>query len=98
MNTESIIKTLIEREGYSKPQAILVTKELNNLEDRLKPLFEHWLSTGNQQDYCMNNVRISQLMSELNMQYPAALLTIDWIIKEPDISLSVVNRMLTPIQ
>lgn len=83
METRQIIETLLER-GYDLRSAKLVTPDLLQLSIPLQPLFESWLNDETYRaDYSIEGYSISSLMEEREMEYPAALLTIDWIIKEP---------------
>lgn len=92
MNTKDLIELLLER-GYDGRSAQLVASELLQLCEPLLPLFESWLSdTDCQKDYCAEGYSISSLMKERNMTYPAALLTMDWIIKEPQNALRSLKR------
>lgn len=80
--TDIFAKKLTEQ-GYQSKMAEMVAKELMNVDTRLNPLVEKWLN-GENDDYASQGYSIFGLMKERNMTYPAALLTIDWLIKEPE--------------
>lgn len=92
MDSKHIIETLLER-GYDPHSARLVVPDLLQLSNQLQPLFNNWLNDENcQADYSVEGYAISSLVKERGMKYPAALLTIDWIIKEPEIALRSLTK------
>ena len=84
MKTEEI-KKLLETRGYSPQNAGLVAKEIQSLEPSLIPLWEKWaVDAKDCEDYEAEGYSISFFMEKQRMKYPAALLTIDWLLKEPN--------------
>lgn len=82
MEKEIII--LLMEKGYSERNAKIVAHELMQLAEPLKPLLQSWLSNeNNTPNYEVHDYSIYGLMQQRRMNYPAALLTIDWLIKEP---------------
>lgn len=80
---ELVYKTLLER-GYDEKSARKVLPDLLNLSEPLKSLLMAWLENEKQQsDYFVAGFSVSEMQKERGMNYPAALLTIDWLIKEP---------------
>lgn len=81
---EMIYRTLIER-GYSEHNANLMLNDLENLSSPLDKLLQEWIDSENQQpDFVYENYSLRQFQNERKMEYPAALLTMDWLIKEPE--------------
>lgn len=81
---ELIFRTLIER-GYSEHNANLMLNDLVNLSSPLDKLLQKWIDSEKQQpDYVYENYSLHQFQNERRMEYPAALLTMDWLIKEPE--------------
>ena len=93
---ETDIRQILCNRNYSDMTAALVAKELMKIEDDLKPLLQSWLQDdSNNQDYFIAGYSISQLQKERGMTYPAAILTIDWLMKDPDkakVSLNNLNK------
>lgn len=90
---QEVIKMILIDRGYSEKNAILVSKELQNLAEPLMPLLERWLADVNDEgEYEIASYSIYQLQKERRMKYPAALLTIDWLIKEPDVALESLRK------
>mgnify|MGYP003466774528 CR=1 FL=1 len=84
MKTEEIKELLVAR-GYSQKNAGLVALEIKTLEPSLIPLWEKWVANANSCENCeAEGYSIKFFMEKQRMTYPAALLTIDWLIKEPN--------------
>ena len=80
---DRLYHALIER-GYEDNSAKAILDDLLHLSKPLEELLSDWLDDEhNQSDYMVDEFSISKLQQERGMKYPAALLTIDWLIKEP---------------
>lgn len=88
---EDVIKTLIER-GYPEKQAISVASNLLNINNQLQGGLHLWLATGKETDYQVEGFKLSELKQKFDMTYPAAILTIDWLIKDPETAVKGINR------
>ena len=81
---ELVYKTLLERENDEKT-ARMVSPDLLDLSEPLKNLLKAWLENEKQQsDYAVAGFTVSEMQNERGMNYPAALLTMDWLMKEPE--------------
>ena len=81
---EKIYRTLKER-GYSEQSIKLMMADIMRLSVPLDRMLQAWLSNEREQlDYSCNGYSIHGLQRERGMKYLAALLTIDWLIKEPE--------------
>ena len=85
MKRDDIIKVLIQS-GYDAPAAEVVSNEIILLSEELVPLFEEWAESKTEQDYNAEGLSLLDLKDVFDMTYPAALLTIDWLIKEPEVA------------
>lgn len=94
MNSQDIEKLLVERCKYTEKQAVLVTKELVQIDPILIPLFNKWVEEGVETNFMIEGFSLYELMSTYNMTYPAALLTIDWLVKEPIIAKEAIKQGL----
>ena len=91
MNNEQIKEILLKR-GYSEHNAAIASKELVDISDKLTPLLERWLNDEYCQiDYSVEGHSIRELIEE-GMRYPAAILTIDWLIKDPQNALKSIKK------
>ncbi len=88
---EEVIKILIER-GYPEKQAVPVASNLLNVDNQLQNGLHLWLTIGKETDYQIEGFKLSELKQKFDMTYPAALLTIDWLIKEPEMAIKGISR------
>lgn len=91
MNSEQIKDILLQR-GYSERNAVIASKELVDISDKLIPILKDWLNDENcQKDYSVEGHSIQELL-EGGMKYPAAILTMDWLIKDPKVALRSLTK------
>lgn len=88
---EQTKKVLTER-GYTPKQAERVAAELQQIDRCLVNGLQSWLLHGKETDYTIEGITLSVLKQKFEMTYPAALLTMDWIIKEPELAIKSINR------
>lgn len=90
------VNTLIEilqKRGYDYRSAKLVSVDLLNLSNPLSSFLESWLKDRTkEQNYELHGYSLKTFMEERNMSYPAALLTMDWLIKDPTSALISLKR------
>lgn len=87
------IQEILMQRGYSQRNAKLVADELQEVASQLSIFRDRWLENGAYNaDYVVGEYSISRLCNERRMNYPAALLTLDWLIKEPKAALESLNR------
>lgn len=89
---ETIKKILIDR-GYPEKPAILVAEKLAHISSSLKPALDTWLKDGKETDETAEGFSTSSLMAKKpGMTYPAALLSIDWLLREPQKALAIIEK------
>lgn len=88
---EDLVKILIEK-GYNEKQALSVANDLSQIDEKLKPALDHWMHDGLEEDYFAEGISLIDLMKQFEMTYPAALLSVDWIIKEPVSALEAIKK------
>ena len=86
------IKQKLMERGYNEKQAIVASKELLGLDERLKGAFSLWMDKDKETDFTIEGVCLLNLKAKFKMTYPAALLTMDWVIKEPEKAINSINR------
>lgn len=83
METKEIIKFL-EAQGVPKDQ----TEELSQMLEKTNPLiynaFKTYIKEGTDPDLCIEGYTCRGLMKELGLSITGALLTMDWLIREPE--------------
>lgn len=86
-------ETLIKR-GYTQKQALLLSKELKDIDERLKPALDNWMKDETETEFMAEGFTILRLKQQYGMTYPAALLSIDWILKDPDNAVKCIKKGL----
>ena len=92
MEGQTIIEILKQR-GYDSRSAELVVGDLLQLSNPLDSFFDEWLNDdSNLSDFTAAGYSVLHLMDERKMTYPAALLTMDWVLKDPESALRSLKR------
>ena len=87
---ENILSILQER-GYSEKQSVKVAAELQGIDDSLKNHLNKWLVSEEESDYHVVGFSLLELKRKFDMTYPAALLTMDWLIKDSENAIRSIN-------
>lgn len=94
INNDLLVDILQDR-GYDARSAKLVAPELMSLTEPLNEYLDIWLGDEHEmKDYSIEGCSVLTLMEDRGMTYPAALLTLDWLIKEPDFAKESLARGL----
>ena len=91
MNKERVINKLIS-DGYTENQARITVLELMDLSESLEPALKKWVENGTETEACAEGFSLMELKTKYQMTYPAALLSIDWLIKEPQTAINVIKQ------
>ena len=87
------IQEILMQRGYTQRHASLVAEEMVNIAPQLQQYLEAWLMDKSyNENYEVGEYSLKRLQEERRMNYPAALLTMDWLIKEPEAALRSLNR------
>ena len=89
MNT---IENILIQRGYRQEDALTVAAELAEVSEVLKDALNQWLADGTESDYEAEGYTILGLKQKFEMTYPAALLSIDWVIKDPKVAVECIKR------
>lgn len=91
---ENIKNILIER-GYPENAATVVSQKLSNLSGQLSEAASSWLNSGSEPVVSSQGYSTKSLMERFpGMKYPAALLTIDWLERDPEKAKIAIERGL----
>lgn len=83
---------LRSRLEYTDREAELVSADLMKLDCLLLPLLERWESDGIESDHQeYYGYSMDRLRREFHMNFIAALLTLDWIVKEPEKAIPILE-------
>lgn len=95
MDKNNVTKVLTEREGYTQKRAVLLANECQNISEELLPLFEKWLQDASvKEDFIVQGYSLLNMMQQREMHYLAALLDMDWLIKEPEKAKPVIDSFM----
>ncbi len=86
------IKQVLLKRGYTDKQINAVIDDLLAIDESLKEGFSLWIESEKETDYTIKGITLSELKNKFGMTYPAALLTMDWLIKEPEKAIESINR------
>jgi hypothetical protein len=75
---------LIDELEYTKYEADVTTEDLLNLDDSLIPVFAAWLKDRTITDIEISKTSLVKLMRENSLKFPSALITLDWLTKDPE--------------
>lgn len=78
------IKSILISRGYNEPSSALLENKLSDIDPSLNGLLENWLINGEERDITISGISLIKLMNKFHMKYPAALLSMDWLIREPE--------------
>ena len=90
MNQQQIKQKLTEC-GYPERFLDVVSKELMSVSSSLQPIVENWLVSGEEKDYVFDGYSLLDLRDSKGFQYPAAILTLDWIMTDPEKAVLALN-------
>lgn len=91
MEKDTIIAILIER-GYKESNAKAAAQPLQLLSSPLDAMFYKWIETEETEDFSAHDYSIATFINDWDMKYPAALLTMDWILKEPEAAIRELKK------
>lgn len=84
---------IIERLNCDEKTAERLESKLNGIADELKPVLNAWLESGTEtSDLEFNGYSINSLMKKDGMKFTGALLTLDWLIRDPEKAASVIEK------
>lgn len=88
---EKIIKKLISV-GYPENAAKSTARELSQIDSSLNNALASWMNNEVETDMTIEGFTLSELQTKHKMSYPAALLTMDWLIKEPKLATMALTK------
>lgn len=78
-----LLQERLEGIGYTQKEIEEVMDDLSKLSPELARLRDSWCESGQISDFCCHGENLLGLMEKYQMNYVAALLTMDWIMEEP---------------
>lgn len=84
MTRDEIIQFLIRRAGYDPRAADVVAARLLGSSPEVQEGFRVWRLSGRSPELCIAGFTVDRLIREHSMSPVAALLTLDWLVREPE--------------
>jgi hypothetical protein len=90
---EELIPRLIDEFGYPEKGAKLVVGKLNTCNPAIQQAFWEWWQSGLvSEEFLVADYSMERLMREHAMKPIAAFLTLDWLLREPDVAAQSLKR------
>lgn len=83
---DRIIDILISELGYSDHVANLTADDLVKVKPQLQPALQKWLDSREITNVEILGFSIDQLTKQRGYTFPSALISMDWLLTEPDIA------------
>lgn len=92
LNTEEIVKRLVSQWGYPESGARKVAILLGQLQPALAMQFAQWWESGEPVQLHAEGWTVESLKTQHDMNDVAAILTLDWILRDPAVALAKLAR------
>jgi hypothetical protein len=83
---EKIIEILKKELGYSDHVAGITADDLLSISTQLKPALSKWLEKREITNLEVSGLSIKQLMERRGYTFPSALISMDWLLTEPEVA------------
>lgn len=84
---------IIERLHCSEKRAAIIENDLRQIDPELRPILNQWLQDGHcSNDTVYHGYSLDRLMNDMGMRFTGALLTLDWIIKDPEEAIKALSE------
>lgn len=83
MNTSMLINALVAQ-GCAPARTAELASQLEAMDASLVKLLERWVETKEEGDFAAHGYSVKDFVEKWQLTYPAALLTMNWLLKEPE--------------
>lgn len=89
---EHIKEILTQKEGYSPHSAESTANDLESIKDsEISQALIRWIDSGKKTNIARGSFSCRQLMVDLGMKYPAALIFLDWYSEDPESAIASIR-------
>lgn len=74
----------LSERGYSGAAGKMMSDKLSSVNQLFSEGIKKWLDTGDETEYEISGIKLSDLKNKFNLTYPAAILSMDWLLREPE--------------
>jgi hypothetical protein len=92
MNKTNVIKKLISDFSYPETGAQLIAEKIEESSPGIQEAFQVYFTSGEFPIFSIEGYTLQNLMSDHGMNPIAALLTLDWLVREPEQALKSLER------
>jgi hypothetical protein len=92
MTQDELIRFLSVEEGYTPVQAGAAAGDLLVSQPVIQEAFESWRESGELPALAVEEFTLQNLVSEQGFRPVAALLTMDWLLTEPEVALAALRE------
>lgn len=86
------IEQILLSKGYTEKQSSKLSQELSQLAQPLSDCFSLWALNDDTIDFSSHGLSVFGLMKRFRLKYPAALLSMDWVVKDSDKAIAAIRR------
>lgn len=89
---ERIKEILVQKEGYSPQIAESTANDLESIKDsEIYQALIRWIESGKKTNIARGSFSCRQLIADLGMKYPAALIFLDWYCEDPESAIASIR-------
>mgnify|MGYP005773281541 FL=1 len=89
---ERIKEILVQKEGYSPRSAESTANDLESIKDsEIYQALIRWIESGKKTNIARGSYSCRQLIADLSMKYPAALIFLDWYCEDPESAIASIR-------
>ena len=74
----------LSERGYSGAAGNMMSDKLSSVNQMFSEGIKKWLNNGEETEYEISGIKLSDLKNKFNLTYPAAILSMDWLLREPE--------------
>ena len=87
-----IKEILVQKEGYSQRSAESTANDLESIKDsEIYQALIRWIESGKKTNIARGSFSCRQLIADLGMKYPAALIFLDWYCEDPESAIASIR-------
>jgi hypothetical protein len=92
LNTQALVARLVDEFGYPEAGAKLIAADLAACREPVANAFLRWWDTGRMPEVEIQGYTVQRLMREQGMNPVAAFLALDWLNREPEKALQILDK------
>ena len=95
---QQIEERLMARYGYNEREAASAAAKLSALQPALQEAFLRWWETAELPEMEVEGYTAQELIEDKGMMPPAAILALDWLMRQPDVARAALERKVDYIE